>query len=189
MLSTTSLYIELAIIGLETLLGLHFIGKCLGFNTALIKTISESTYSSIIFIGAIYVIGLIFDRIADWILKPVERKIRDKVFIKYKDEINASDIKTSLLIDINDRQQKYIDFNRNRTRIIRGTSINIIFVAFCISLYFACKALFFNIAVVAAISSLIFLICIKTHNALVYDFYDKLVLFDLNNRKNNKGNG
>ena len=182
-MSTTSLYVELAIIGLETLFGLHFIVKSAWGDINLIKTMSTSTYSPIVFLGVIYVLGLIFDRIADSTLKPVERRIRAKVFSKYKDKIDTSEMKTSLLIDVNDRQQKYIDFNRNRTRVIRGTAINIVFFALCTSLYFVCNKLFPNMVIVLATCSALFFICIKAHNALVFDFYDKLVLFDLANRK------
>ncbi len=76
-METTKLYIELIVIGLETfswmcIFLIDIVGnKILNFFTKIIDNFS----SSLLLIGFLYIIGLLFDRFADMIFKKLKRKL------------------------------------------------------------------------------------------------------------------
>ena len=77
-METTSLYVELIIIGLETLTWITSFSILFTDieHISIIKDIFEKLPASIFVLGIMYVLGLVFDRFADIVFKKTERKIR-----------------------------------------------------------------------------------------------------------------
>ena len=117
-MGTTALYVELVIIGLETAMWIaafsiyltdvqyiSLIGKLLGILPA-----------SVLLLGILYILGLITDRVADYLFDKEENKIR----------LNSGlHAKSSILIWKKSSQEEYFKFTRSKIRILRASAINL----------------------------------------------------------------
>ena len=117
-MGTTSLYVELIIIGLETMMWIvSFSIRLTDIKyISIIVKIVETLPSSIFLLGIMYILGLIFDRVSDLIFKKTENQIRDNSGLKAK---------SSILIWAESNQEEYFKFTRAKIRILRASSINI----------------------------------------------------------------
>ena len=116
-MGTTSLYVEIVIIGLETMMWIisFFIYLTDIKYISLIENIVEKLPAAIFILGMRYVLGLIIDRVADWLFDNIENKIR-----KSSGLMAAS----SILIWKKSDQEEYFKFTRSKIRILRASSIN-----------------------------------------------------------------
>lgn len=127
-MATTSLYVELIIIGLETMMwitsfSVYFTDIQYIF---VIEKIIETLPASVFLLGVMYILGLIFDRIADLIFQKTENQIRVKSGLKAQ---------SSILVWTESKQEEYFKFTRSKIRILRSSAINIpLFVISIISI-------------------------------------------------------
>ena len=77
-MGTTSLYVEIVIIGLETMMWIisFFIYLTDIKYISLIENVVEKLPAAIFILGMLYVLGLIIDRVADWLFNNIENRIR-----------------------------------------------------------------------------------------------------------------
>jgi len=124
-MKTTSIYIELIVIGMQTLLWiLILLFNIIGFETiSRIHFDGSSPILLLVFLATCYILGILFDRFADhfYISREEERRL--------KSEITSQ---SSLLIWERAGHKDYLDYIRSRIRIIRATVLN--FVPIIISL-------------------------------------------------------
>lgn len=117
-METTSLYVELIIIGLETVMWMASFS--IYFTDikyiSVIKEMIEKLPASIFLLGIMYILGMIFDRASDFIFKKVENRIRHNSGLKAK---------SSILICKSSDQEEYFKFTRSKIRILRSSSINV----------------------------------------------------------------
>ena len=83
--------------------------------TSLIEKFLEKIPASIFLLGILYILGLIIDRVSDWLFDKVENKIRTPSGL-----YTAS----SILIWKKSDQEEYFKFTRSKIRILRASSIN-----------------------------------------------------------------
>ena len=117
-METTALYVELVIIGLEvslwiTSFSIYFTD--VKYFPQMIETM-EKLPVSILLIGVMYILGLIFDRAADTLFAPVEKCCR------FKSGLVAD---STILIWKKSNQEEYFKFTRSKLRILRASSINV----------------------------------------------------------------
>ncbi len=176
-METTKLYIELIVIGFETFSWMNIFlidivgNKILSFFT---KTIDNFS-SSILLVVFLYIIGLLFDRLADMIFKKTEKKIRMK---------SSLQAQTSILIWEKYHLEKFSDYMRSKIRILRASILNIPLITFG-SIWFVVKYYIQDYMVIIYISLLgiIFsFIAWKSFNETVYLYYIKAHILEMNNR-------
>lgn len=116
-MGTTSLYVELVIIGLETMMWISsfFIYLTDIKYISLFEKILEKIPASIFLLGILYILGLIIDRVSDRFFNKVENTIRASSGL-----VAAS----SILIWKKSDQEEYFKFIRSKIRILRASSIN-----------------------------------------------------------------
>lgn len=117
-MGTTALYVELIIIGLETMLWVASFSICLTDikYISIIEKIVGTLPASVFLLGIMYILGLIFDRVSDLIFQKTENQIRDNSGLKAK---------SSILIWTESNQEEYFKFTRSKIRVLRSSSINI----------------------------------------------------------------
>ena len=117
-METTSLYVELIIIGLETSMWLasSFLWVTDICNAYIVAKMLDKLPASILLLGLMYVIGIIIDRFADMIFKKKENIIRKESGLKSK---------SSIVIWTKSKQEEYFKFTRSKVRILRASIINI----------------------------------------------------------------
>lgn len=116
-MGTTSLYVEIVIIGLETMMWIisFFIYLTDIKYISLVENLLEKLPASIFILGMLYVLGLIIDRVADCFFNKVENKIRAS---------SGFMTSSSILIWKKSDQEEYFKFTRSKIRILRASSIN-----------------------------------------------------------------
>lgn len=172
-MATTTLYVELVIIGLETML---WITSLLVYLTdikyiALIGTFLEKLPSTILLLGILYILGLIIDRAADYLFSKTEEQI------KMAHGIESS---STILIWKKSGQDEYFRFIRSKIRILRASSMNLpvitISVALNISKYSSQSDCLFWFTM--AIGGGIFLLSFIGYNQTVANYYKKAKILE-----------
>jgi hypothetical protein len=123
---TTLLFIEILLTGFQSLFWLILIftwinGSHLIAEYTITSLAEWSTPISLIGFGFLYLLGIIIDRLADWVFTVPDNRLR----IKYsknrsKSEIQRIRYKISKHLGIS----KHFDYNRSRTRIVRSGTVN-----------------------------------------------------------------
>ena len=183
MTNLQSLYVELIIIGLETMMwitsfSVYFTDIQYIF---VIEKIIETLPASVFLLGVMYILGLIFDRIADLIFQKTENQIRVKSGLKAQ---------SSILVWTESKQEEYFKFTRSKIRILRSSAINIplfvISIIINIVKYYPSKYLFLIFVVVTGcILSYFSWICYKQ---AITNFYNKARILEKDiNKRDGKG--
>ena len=178
-MATTSLYVELIIIGLETMMwitsfSVYFTDIQYIF---VIEKIIETLPASVFLLGVMYILGLIFDRIADLIFQKTENQIREKSGLKAK---------SSILVWTESKQEEYFKFTRSKIRILRYSAINIplfvISIIINIVKYYQSKYLF--LIFVAVTGCILSYFSWTGYKQAITDFYNKARILekDINKR-------
>ena len=172
-MGTTSLYVELVIVGLETI---TWISSFSIFLTdikyiSVIKGLIEKLPSSIFLLGIMYILGLIFDRISDWLFKKKEKQIRNN---------SGLEARSSILIWKASMQEEYFTFTRSKIRILRASTINIPLIVASIALnvlkYYPSKYIFLGfILIVGGVFSYFTLV---SYNHSIISFYNKAKILE-----------
>ena len=169
-LSTTKLYVEYIIIGMETLGWILLIlisilkNEMLNFLDYCIRNIT----STIIIVGICYILGLITDRVSDSLLDSRKKRIKAKYKIQSKASIRVGE-------HIN--QNNFAAFTLSRIRLLRSTIINAVFLMIVsiwvtANIYKNCK-----LAIFCGILFLIIAVSANSaHINLLENYYKKVIL-------------
>jgi len=171
-MKTTSVYIEHVIIGAEVFAWLFAVAANIDYRVLpLIKTALTMASVSIIFAGFCYVLGLIFDRLYDWMFDHM---------LFYKPEATAKRIfiikeETKSSKAIKERYDAtYYEFALSRKRIVRGTAINLFMISACLFPLLH-KHGYKNLSFAVLIGGTILgIICLFVYIKLLYDFFRKI---------------
>jgi hypothetical protein len=119
--STTNVFVELLIIGLESLTWLALlVGSLFGLKwVSTIASIFEKAdvLATLAFIGIAYVLGIVVDEICDWLVEPWATRIRDSV---------RSDIQSGMwrmqayVFSHSETATSQLGYMRTRLRILRA---------------------------------------------------------------------
>lgn len=166
-MSTTELYFEYIIIGVESLIWIAIsffiiIGESI---IDFLRYCVSNLFPSFILLAICYILGLVMDRISDQIFEKRKMKIRKKYNIKSK---------TSLDVWSKYNQDDFAKFTLSRIRIIRSTILNSLIIAIT-STYLVFKYYFNTILVI-----FVFLLFISislcsnfSHKQLLDNYYKK----------------
>ena len=120
-MSTTALYIELVIIGTQTITWLVLIIDTIKQDfLSKLFALTENIVVAVLLVGIAYVVGIVFDRVANWVFQSKEDRIK-------KEE--GFEGKSSILVEENTKMQNHQIYNRSKYRILRSSSINIPIIA------------------------------------------------------------
>ena len=137
-MATTTLFVEIIIIGLETLaclLGLT--GLVTGFSMPSLATAEQwnteikewATLVTLLVVAAAYVLGILVDRIADDIhtgLRKGARKVLALVGIEAGRLPAAPGLMRLTVLKESEGIAKFLDYQRSRLRIARATVLNLV---------------------------------------------------------------
>jgi hypothetical protein len=134
-METTELFVELIVIGYGALFALILLTTSF-FGYSWINFDKASSIITILpSLVIAYVLGVLVDRVADWIFKFWDKRIR---IFQLKDKSNISDdyqrIRT-IVFDKSESLRDWFYYGRSRIRICRGWTINFIFILLTINLF------------------------------------------------------
>jgi len=180
-METTSLYVELVIIGLETTLWITSYSIWLTdikYLSVLTNAV-EKLPASVFLLGIMYVLGLIVDRVADLSFKKVENRIRNS---------SGLEVKSSILIWKRNDQENYFKYTRSKIRILRASSINIpIFTVSVLLNIFKYYNNIFLLLYVAVIGGGLTYFSFKGFKQATRNYYNKARILELElQKKDNK---
>ena len=124
-MNTTDIFIEHLIAGVQV--GVWLLLLCLsvfGFEWLDLEKIKDlQLIIAVLLLPFIYPLGIVVDNIADELLQPIQKRIRNK-YIKDKNQSTAR-----LMLVLKDRNvNEQLDYIRRRIRISRSSFFNIIFI-------------------------------------------------------------
>ena len=158
-MSTTTLFVEILIIGFEALawLGLFIIVLWEpNFLVEIIKKNSNySTLFTILLVALAYVLGIIIDRVADSFYKIFRYSHDESPPVKF------GEMRLRVLHE-SEGMAKFIDYQRSRLRIARATFLNMVILVFAIVIWLIhskiTSVLFISIVIGIGIMAIIFLL-------------------------------
>jgi hypothetical protein len=123
---TTLLFIELLLTGIQSLVWIGLVVTWI-FGNNMSNILPLDNYSdwitplTLIIFGFVYLLGIIIDRLADWIFSKKDDELRKK-YTKGKSKLEIQSIKYKLSKEKG--ITKHLDYNRSRTRIVRSGTLN-----------------------------------------------------------------
>lgn len=138
-MATTQLFVELLVIGIGALVWvLLFCATLLGVDITLLATVQKTPAIALApFLGLVYVLGILNDRLADWIFGDLWGDPLDVVY-KEKTEAERQEqrwIDRRTLVVDGPELWFFIEYGRSRLRICRGWALNAVLIASAWSLY------------------------------------------------------
>ena len=116
-MSTTSLYVELVVIGFQVLAWFALLFDSI--KISLMKNILNSVNGTLLIFAAVipaYILGMIFDRVADVVFSRTETKIRIA---------SGLEAENSLLVEGTSKAHEFQLYTKSKHRILRSASLNI----------------------------------------------------------------
>lgn len=182
-MNTTALYVEYVIIGLETLIWIVMSFYIIIGNAVInfIKYCIGNLFSAFLLIGICYILGLVTDRISDFIFEKRKLTIKNQYIIKSK---------TSLTVWGKYNQDDFAKFTLSRIRIVRATAINTLVIAILSTYliykyYFKIELMIFTFLLFMGIS----VFSNIAHKYLLNNYYKKTSILEKmtdNNKRKNK---
>lgn len=166
-MSTTSLFVELIVIGVGTLTALMLvIMSVFGYEWILWDKLTSSTIL-IPLLSIIYLLGIVIDRFADLIYSNWSKKLRLKQFASNNE---YHDAKTYVYQCANERIVSLFIYGRSRLRIIRAWSLNCVLLSVIIPIFVwvRCSQIENDTRVLITIFSIIFFGCGALATCLVW---------------------
>lgn len=128
-MSTTAVFVELLIIGLESLVWLSLLISSLfglGWMTTISATFEKvGVFATITVIGLAYVVGIVVDEICDSLIEPWAKRIRDSVQSDTK--LKMWDVQ-AYVFSHSEVATSQLGYMRSRLRILRSSIFNIALV-------------------------------------------------------------
>ncbi len=125
-MTTTALFVELLVGGVQTLVWVTLLTlACCGPDHIEGIIAQQSLGSGVILILLAYAIGVVFDRLWDLVLKPIDRMIRKRI----APEPGRVDRIRALLFSKDETKVSFVEYIRSRMRIARATVCNSVMIA------------------------------------------------------------
>jgi len=128
-MSTTTVFVELLIIGLESLVWLALlISSLFGLDwvPTIVSTFEKAdVFATIAVIGLAYIVGIVVDEICDSLIEPWAKRIRDSV--QNDTKLKMWDIQ-AYVFSHSEVATSQLGYMRSRLRILRSSIFNIILV-------------------------------------------------------------
>ena len=123
-MTTTALYVELIVIGVQVEAWIIILVNAFFRNNFSVFTLaSDNAFIVLLALIPAYVLGMLFDRIADQIFYQKEQRI------KKKSGLHSS---SSLLIEETPKMHEFQLYTRSKYRVLRATTLNTPLLAFSI---------------------------------------------------------
>ena len=179
-MQTTSVYIELVIIGAEVCTWVFTIFALIDDRVvSALKNGLSFAPTALIFLGVCYVVGIIFDRIANMIFKSQEKKIR-----KQK-EISNSTVANRLF---KSQDKSYFESYMSRKRIVRGTALNVLPITIALTVYLFVHHFSRGIIVAVIVCGIVFFaLCLRVYYQLINAYYNIAKDYVASEETSNKG--
>ncbi len=165
-MTTTLLYVELLVIGAETLSWLILSLFCVIATEDIMKLLTLFNTAPFMFLllCIIYVLGISFDRIFDLLFKNSESRVKKKYF--------QNNQEVTYLIWNNCGRSADYNFSMSRKRVLRASIINIPLVTSVLSIYVIKNTypIFLTIFIIIT-GCFLFILSRVAYNVLVEDYY------------------
>ena len=176
-MTTTALYVELIVIGVQVELWMLILVDI--FYRGVVKSLIGFADNAFIIIAALipaYVLGMIFDRIADRVFYRRERKIK-------KD--SGLQTSSSILIEETPKMHEFQLYSRSKYRVLRATTLNlpIITIALLLNLFLINLIDYTGAAVILVCGVLLSVISLWGSIKTAENFYCKAQLIENHHNK------
>lgn len=176
-MTTTSLYVELVIIGMQTITWLALALDCV--QPGIIATCLDSKNTvviAVLLLGTAYIVGIIFDRLANAVYQKVDDKIRVK---------SGLQAKSSLLLNETEKMQEHQSYTRSKYRILRSSSLNLplIFISAVLNIFTNYTGKTYLAIAVLIIGGFFTLLSYWATICTIKDFYKKARIIELYSNK------
>jgi hypothetical protein len=128
-MATTAIFAEILIVGLQACVWLAlFLTAVTGPLQADISFLKgwEGLASTFV-LGVAYALGILVDRLADSLLSPVDKRLRDRWLPRKKGEPSISQRRLRIMAT-DEGMAKFLDYLRSRVRIARSTAFNVLLI-------------------------------------------------------------
>lgn len=129
-MSIPGLFVEYLVIGTIAMLWLW------PLTSILAPLVPKDEIFTLLLVPVLYVIGMIIDYVGYLLFRPVRNRIRDRIYIQYKGDLEQSgDLEARLFVHAPELA-KLVTMYSSRDRVARGTTINGILAAITFVIYF-----------------------------------------------------
>ena len=129
-MTTTHLFVELLVIGFGAIAWLVLLGAAVFGYDLDHRFLTWKTLVPLL--SVVYVLGIIVDRVADWVLDRLDRRHLDKYF---KDNRDAYFVGRRTLVVFGPELWAHLEYGRSRLRICRGWALNAIMFLIAVNAY------------------------------------------------------
>lgn len=178
-MKTTELFVELIVIGYGVIIWLIFlIMSIFGYSWLNLDYINSAQILLPSLIGA-YVLGILIDRISDWIFRKWEKNIRQNKLKNLKNCYPDFDYQRArtIVYDQSESLRSWFYYGRSRVRICRGWAINFFLMLINVNFFisFQCRNGNYNISIfITLIFTLLWSITVFSWYRLTSSEYERL---------------
>jgi hypothetical protein len=126
-MSTTSLFAEILIVGLEALVWIGLLVTAVGGLgwTEHLPSKDWATPATLALLAAAYVLGVLIDRASDSLLSGVDARVRRRLVAPGQPPVN--ELRLRIMMASNE-VTRFIEYIRSRIRIARSTTVNLVLI-------------------------------------------------------------
>lgn len=132
-MSSTTLFVEILITGLESVIWIGFLLGCLfgveWFNFMALSFEKAQAFTTTLLLGLVYVIGIIFEEITDALFEPWSDKL--KASLNNGDMSRYNEIQDFVYSHYAMKTDDQLGYMRSRRRILRASAFNVVMIAIC----------------------------------------------------------
>jgi len=128
-MNTTAIFAEILIVGLEGLVWLGLLVAAI-FGTGWVEPGELRGWEALTTIGilaAAYALGVLLDRAADTLLRPIDRWLECRLSLRRAPGPAIAEMRLRLM-QADDGVSKFLEYQRSRVRVARGTVVNLAFI-------------------------------------------------------------
>lgn len=129
-MTTTHLFVELLVIGFGAIAWLVVLGATV-FGYDLDHSLL-SWQALVPLLSVVYVLGIVIDRVADWLVGPLDRRHLEQYFKEDKDAYFSG---RRMLVVYGPALWAHLEYGRSRLRICRGWALNSLLLMVTITVY------------------------------------------------------
>lgn len=131
-MSTTTLFVELLIVGLEACTWLTLlIGALFGFDwlLAFVSAFEKAeAFTTAVLLCFAYLVGIVVEEVSDWLIKPWASRIRIRALKQKTGQPESYDMQ-AYVYSHSSEATKQLDYMRSRRRILRASIFNIAMIS------------------------------------------------------------
>ena len=132
-MSSTTLFVEILITGLESVIWIGFLLGCLfgveWFNFIALSFEKAQAFTTTLLLGLVYVIGIIFEEVTDALFESWSDKL--KASLNNGDMSRYNDIQDFVYSHYAMKTDDQLGYMRSRRRILRASAFNVVMIAVC----------------------------------------------------------